>query len=315
MRAEQMNSPKRHHTLQEFYLRNFCKSGELWVYDIHRDEVRPQTPKNTTVRKHFYTFEDEHGNKDYTIENILAQVEGIASKVIKLLLSSNVLSPSDRLELAMFASIMMHRIPYHLESSASLHGDLLKDMTVRLGKDKNQLEELISSFEQETGNRIDSNIEKLADFMKSGQYEIEIDKRFVLGEMLSTSLAVAKAFAGLDWKIIRATPKKSFITTDNPVIVLSPRDFDVSGFYGLGILTKGAEKYFPLSKDLCLVMLGPGEGISFLEGSTELVRTINLRLASLANSYLIGRSPQLLESIAKKLQLAGRKLPPKFERI
>jgi hypothetical protein len=62
-------NPKRHHFLPEFYLNGFARDGLLWLYDRGRKQYRRQTPHNTAIIGHYYTFENEKGEKDYSVEN------------------------------------------------------------------------------------------------------------------------------------------------------------------------------------------------------------------------------------------------------
>jgi hypothetical protein len=41
------------------------------MYDREKGEYRRQTPKNTGLQSYYYSIEDEHGNKDASIERVL----------------------------------------------------------------------------------------------------------------------------------------------------------------------------------------------------------------------------------------------------
>ena len=66
-----MSVPKKQHYIPKFYLNGFCHKNRLWVYDRSENEFRQQTPINTTLLKHYYSFETEEGEIDTTVEKIL----------------------------------------------------------------------------------------------------------------------------------------------------------------------------------------------------------------------------------------------------
>jgi len=78
-----MNKPKRHHYLPQFYLKNFCKNGFLWVYDRNNNEYRQQTPINTAVKKKYYTTTGPDGRSHNEIETVLANIEGETKHIIE----------------------------------------------------------------------------------------------------------------------------------------------------------------------------------------------------------------------------------------
>ena len=75
---------RRHHYVPQFYLRAFevtvgGKGPGFWVYDKRSPvSARFQTPANTAVQGHFYSFKNATGQTDDSIERMLAAVEGAA---------------------------------------------------------------------------------------------------------------------------------------------------------------------------------------------------------------------------------------------
>ena len=78
-------NPKRHHFLPEFYLNGFARDGLLWLYDRDRKQYRRQTPHNTAIIGHYYAFENQEGEKDYSVEKFLSVIEGKAKATIERL--------------------------------------------------------------------------------------------------------------------------------------------------------------------------------------------------------------------------------------
>src|SRR5258706_16309220 len=90
-----VTKPKRHHFLPEFYLKGFTRDGYLWLYDRERDAFRQQTPSNTGVIGHFYTFTNTAGECDSTLEGVLSTVEGLAKPIIEKLRTRKALTAQD----------------------------------------------------------------------------------------------------------------------------------------------------------------------------------------------------------------------------
>jgi hypothetical protein len=103
--------PKRHHFLPEFYLTGFTRDNYLWLYDRKKDEYRRQHPHNTAVIGHYYTVENPRGEKDYSIEGFLSQIEGKAKSAIVKLDTGLGIAREERLDLAFFITLQLTRTP------------------------------------------------------------------------------------------------------------------------------------------------------------------------------------------------------------
>ena len=77
-----MTLPKRHHYLPQFYLKGFCRNEHLWVYDREKNEIRRQTPINTAIQTHYYSFENKDGEKNTEIESFLSEIEGLTKPIL-----------------------------------------------------------------------------------------------------------------------------------------------------------------------------------------------------------------------------------------
>lgn len=107
-----MSVPKRHHFLPEFYLKGFCTAGELWVYDLERNEYNKRRPERVGIRKGFYTIEDQHGNKDHAeVEKRLSVIENDAALVIRQLDVGGRLKLVEKYALSLFAALLKFRTP------------------------------------------------------------------------------------------------------------------------------------------------------------------------------------------------------------
>ena len=83
---QRVSNPKRHHYVPEMLLRNFTdENGRLYVFDKRLPDkgARISSPKQAFVENNMYLqYAYSGGEKDYSIEHALSQLEGSASGVI-----------------------------------------------------------------------------------------------------------------------------------------------------------------------------------------------------------------------------------------
>lgn len=85
-----MPTPKRHHFIPEFVLKNFAdRNGRLW---FHRPdfgtEVRPTAPKNLFVEGNLNTIFEENGERDLRIEALFGRLESAAGEMFPPILEA-----------------------------------------------------------------------------------------------------------------------------------------------------------------------------------------------------------------------------------
>jgi len=306
-----MSEPKRHHYLPQFYLEQFCRDGSLWVFDRDTSEFRPQTPKNTALISHYYSVEDEAGNKRTGIESLLSQLEGYAKPIMAKLLAQDAITESDKEEFSIFVAFMMNRVPDFEKSVNAFEAHLIKRTSNLIFSDEKRVQAIMDRMERETGKRPEISAKKLAEFHKRGEYTIEMHRNESLRLMLDLSMDLACYFQQMDWVVFHVPPKTSFITTDNPVVLVPPVDFE-AGFYGVGIITKGARKLFPLSQTTCLIMGDRGDRVVHRDVDRQSVRSVNLTLAGYSDRFVIGRDESLVRNMVASTRLTEWKNTGRF---
>ena len=297
-----MISPKRHHYLPQFYLGRFCRDDKLWVFDRDKKEYRQQTPNNTAVKTHYYSVEEKDGEKRTEIEAMLSYIENHAKQVIDKLHAREVLTDDEKQILSIFLAFMMNRVPDFEKSVNEIEKHTIQIMADMMFSDEKRVQSIMDKRESKTGEKSDISAKELIDFHKRRQYEIVINRNESLRLMLTTSMELSKYFGLMDWGVYHAPQKKSFITTDNPLILV-PRIGYKTGFYGVGIITKGARKVFPLSQKACLIMFDRGDLLVHRDADMHLVRKINLSLTSRADRFVIGCDETLVRNLVRTTRL------------
>lgn len=299
-----MSSPKRHHYLPQFYLKGFCCNEYLWVYDRKTNQVRRQTPINTAIQSHYYSVADEDGEKNTEIESFLPQIEGLTKPIIQKVSSKDEISVEEKEILSVFLAFLMNRVPDFEKSVNIMEGHLVKRMSDMMFSDEKRTKSIMDRYEKETGDKIKLSAKELVDFHKRGAYTIEIHRNESLRLMLDLSFNFAAFFRQMDWGFLHAPQKTSYVTTDNPLFIVLPEDWDPNSFYGVGLITQGAKKVVALSQKVCLIMYDHGEKILHSDINRETVRRINFNITVHTDRFLIGRDEALVKNLSKRAKLS-----------
>jgi hypothetical protein len=265
----------------------------LWVYDRDKGEYRQQTPKNTALQTHYYSLEDEQGNKDATIETVLAQVEGQAWPIIDKVGERKALSVRARQDLALFLSLLKFRVPDYEKALTEMNDKVFKAINRMMFHSETATRNLLESMEKEQGVEGYSEMAKeLTEFVAQEDYSLGTTQQERLQNMLELGLEVARHLERTDWIFMRAPRNTAFVTSDNPFILLAPENHDPKR--GFGFLTPGAKKVVPLTAQTCLIAYDEGLGTAYAEVSRRDVRNLNISIAAYCDRFVIGRDEALV---------------------
>ena len=300
-----MSKPKRHHYLPQFYLEKFSRNGNLFVFDRKLNEYREQTPINTAVKMHYYALEDDEGKKKTEIENLLSQIEGKTKPIIEKLEIGKKISEEDKEILSMFVSFLMTRVPVFEKSENNCDIRFIEKMADMMFCDEKRTKSVMDQDERDTGRKLDISPKELFNFHKSVPHGYKIHRNRSLMKMLHTSFVIAHYFRQMDWGLFHAPDNTSFITTDNPFVLIPPMNYTPEYIqeYGVGIAIRGTKKIVPLTQNLCLVMADHGTSTVHRNINRELVRNINIHISYVADRFVIGRDKQLIENMVKTTRL------------
>jgi hypothetical protein len=306
--------PKRQHYLPRFYLEGFTKDGFVAVYDRVSNEVRLQKPENTGVIGHFYTMEDDEGRKRFELEQMLSDVEGKASPVIKKLAAKADITADERAELALFLALAMARTPDLIDSIKATNADMVKRFTkVSFANVKRVMDSMRGKPDAPTSEEeLEKEAKELVEFVKSDQYEITTNHRWAVGMGMRIAFSIAPILAGRNWLVQhRDSENKSFVTTDAPLILttVEPRK---NTFWGIGFANADALVMFPLTDSCALLIFGSNGNFVHSTIGTEKIRIFNLMLADRCQRFVVGREEASLRSLAQHLGLGRKKWRPKM---
>lgn len=314
--APLLSGPKRQHFLPKFYLEGFTKNGMVAVFDRESNEVRVQQPLNTGVIGHFYTMEDAEGRKRFELERLLSEYEAKASPVVKKLAAKEGVNADERTDLAIFVALAAFRTPDIVDSLKAFNSGLIEDMAKRMFADVEEVKARMRGKPDapSTEEELEAEARELVEYAQRGQYQVKTSHKWAIGIAMKMAFNIAPILAGRDWVVIhRDNEKKSFVTTDAPVVLttVAPRE---NTFWGVGFGNADALVLFPLTESCSLTMYGSEGSFQHRTAGIEQVRRTNLALADRCQRFVIGREEALVRSLADRLGLAGNKWRPKMQR-
>jgi hypothetical protein len=291
-----VSDPKKHHYVPEFYLKGFCRNGKLWVYDRERATYDQLPPEALGIKKNFYSFTDENGQRDVSAEKELSRVENAAAPVIRKLEAKQRITIKERCDLALFVSLMRYRVPDFRQEHEEWHDTVLK----AIHKERFPSVEAVKAELVRQGHESDEEFARyIFEMIRDETYDVKTNKPYSIAQMLDLGLNTAEQLANMRWLIIRAPKKTAFITSDDPFLLTPPRGYDPeTSPYGVGVITPGAYKNVPLTQEIYLCIQDEGLDIAYWQADREVVRTINQDTAKSHRRFLFGRDKELLRKAA-----------------
>src|ERR1035437_3536447 len=218
-----MNRPKRHHYLPQFYLDGFTRDSLLWVYDRKTKTLRKQTPINTAVESGFYTYVDVQGNESNEIEKLFATLEGYVKPIIDLLATRREISAEQRAVLTTFIATLFFRTPGFRRIHDGMHEAMMKRV-MQMSLPNVDVAAATLERMKADGRDVDSVTSERA--VEAAQnpddYGIEFPPNASLQSMMTLLPQIAPMLGDLKWTVLHAPQNKSFVTSDEPFVLLPP---------------------------------------------------------------------------------------------
>lgn len=309
------NKPKRQHTVASSILKKFTgPNGMFWVFDREKNEYREQHPNQTTVVKDFYTFTEESGEKSYALEEGLGKVlesriPGIINKIDDFV----PITEEEKAYIATFAALQKFKTTAYRKDHNRVMQDIYLSFARTIFGNESTAESAIKKLNEKkpADGKLKIGAKEMGEFVDALDTDnIIVPQENHLQMMLNLAKEISGVFLTLDWAFLRAPVDSSFVMSDNPFALVGPHsDYP---FYGVGLLTPGAEKTLPLSPKTCLMMLNPGEKVINIEINKKLVRGINCRTVDHCDRYIISRDRRLLERLVKITRIDMEHRKPQF---
>lgn len=296
-----MGVKKRNHVVPHMTLKAFSNTESLiWVYDRQNKSYTLQSPKDTAVRKNYYSFYTNTGERNRDIEEVLAEVEGLASKALKSLAQVTKISQHERKVISQYVAWQYTRTPTWQHTHEDMIEQLVKGVS-SFFPDLAEGQHLVTWGDGSTPTPTEE---------KWDGVRVEVPRIMSLASMLQITPDLSNIISKLDWQVWVPPKRCALITSDNPFSLHPPPGSKEDGLFerGVGLLTPGALKIIPISSTHCLVMGEPGQRFSRNVINQKLTRQLNWMTAINSDRFIYGRSRELLESIVHVTRLGDRRI-------
>jgi hypothetical protein len=258
---------------------------------------RLQAIRDTAVERDYYRYTGPDGKEHDDVEHFLGEIEDKAGPILKKLNEGSHITPVDKEILSTFIGYMMVRIPNY-EKLVNEGAEKMAKLFMKLSNHSiDAVKQSFANFEKEKGRSPGLTPEQYFEFIQKGEYGLTFNKTFSLGTMMKMGIDVASYLVQMDWMVLQSLDNYSFITTDNPFTITGPPN-PFSG--GVGLITPGANKLFPIGSTTCLVMGAQGTQTVYSRPRKELARGINMLIALNSDRFVYGRDVALVERIVER---------------
>jgi hypothetical protein len=202
-----------------------------------------------------------------------------------------------RSHLALFVAFMRTRTPAFDQMSNNT-GNAMFQWFAKARSPTPQV--LAEDYEKATGETIDQvEAQEIYDAIHSGQYFVETPRQNNIKMMMDIAVQLGEAIATMSWTVYSTTSDCTFVTSDNPFIVVPPLGKDTV-VEGTGPLSRGATNLIPLSSTTLLCARQDGAGpLKFVRANRDFVRFANQLVASASDRFLLARDEALLRKLVK----------------
>jgi hypothetical protein len=271
---------RRHHTVPRLLLRRFADGEQIIRVPLDGGRRRSVGIADVTVRRDFYSMRDASGQLDDTVEDLFAELEGKAARVIRRVVDGVWPLPTgERAVLAECIAAQHARIPAARKAHNEMADHLGKVLIAMGGKPEIRRRLAENTTEPVSDQEVDALWEELTDF--DGYYaEMSVnDHMALMGQSMKMAYEV---FMARSWGLIKFE-RRALLIPDHPVALV--RGDDVPRWFGVGI-GNAAAILVPIDRRAAIIMASPGHDDFFVRTFTKLAKELNQRFADNARNEL-----------------------------
>lgn len=300
----QLHGPKRQHYVPRFYLNGFTNEGLVAVFDRTSGAISRQTPENTGVVGHLYTFEDHQNRRRYDLEKLFEYIETRAAPIIKMLVAGERPKFEDFDNFTTFLALAAVRTPAAIAETQLVEEGLLKArMRAEFGRESDALRYLRETKGPGADKaKLRRSAKKLTKMVREDRYRINVEPGNALARVVRTFHVVAKELWERDWLVLRPENEENrFLTCDSPVVLTSTSSEARALPVGYG--SPHGQVLFALTDRCALVLAGHQKRFGTRRLSPDMVRRFNLTVAADCYRYVFASDEELLLSVEADLEL------------
>lgn len=287
-----MATNKKQHYVPISYLKVFANPDEhVWKMDRWTGKIEPEGRKNIFFFDHYYRQEwaPKGANSNILEKYFEVEVEPTIH-ALRRLSAGDTLSEDEAISCLIYVVMQRCRVPAQLDHAVE------------------QMRQLGMSMMKTSDNP------RVREAYRQG-YHIVMKKQARLDAFGTLVSSTTQSLEVMRWEAIEAHSSSEFVTSDNPVVAVSPTVFPPAC---PGLAKRSTRVFFPLSPSTAL-SLSHKEGVSEmvdLENETtelptmvgrriitnELVDAQNLMVGLNATSFIVSRSRKVLEDLWPQIQ-------------
>jgi uncharacterized protein DUF4238 len=276
------------HYLPEVYLKGFAvASGEVWRYDRVHGSLKLLPPPVIGAERDLYS-QWEGRDISQEIENKwFSPLDSTFAPVMRKMLRHEQVNTAERRHLANFVAYLRVRTPAAIRETEMR----LKQFDAEIGP----LPEILSRppAARDCAEEVFFVSKERMDAVSHERAGVAV-RNEALRLMITTGTHLAEALLSLDWALLLAPRGRSFVTGDNPVVVVPCPSHEVD-LEGVGPVSPGAATFVPLNATVCLRMT-----TGFIRGGAidgAATRAINACQVFNGEQYLFGQNDALLRRL------------------
>lgn len=276
------------HWITEGYQR-FWEDGtrfkKVWIMELDTGKISNSSPRSIATVTNLYHLENTDGTLNSVLEDQIAAIEDKFIKVVRRkILKEKPLSEEDKVVVAAFLSLWIHRRPDHLQSLTEFTNKILNDWVKphifeqmhKKAQTKQGLDEYRKMHVEEFGVDIPLNDQDLRQNLleyKPNHVEVEVTKNRMLNSTFNININEwVYRLLNMPWLVVKGD---CFVTGDFHLF-----------------------RAFPLTPQYCLMLADPPREYQWYEKvDFEQGNHINKLVKSRAVSFVIANNRERLEGL------------------
>jgi len=273
--------------------------SELEVFDRYAKRYMTKPPGAIAFARDYYTVDLEDEKDSAELEKAFGKIETIAKPIFDKIATGASLTRAERQDFGMFIALQNFRVPDAEKGIVEGTQKMYKAVRQRMMSMTGTHPEAFAASQKKAGELFGYPSPLTPeDWIRAAGEEVEVDvpKEYVRRIMLDVALESGPQLADMDWEVLHAPKGTAFILSDSPCVILNQGD---SPFRSMGILSPGALKAMPLSKESCLLIRDRSIMPTLVHKNCprKLARFINNLIALNSDKYVLSHNKALLQRI------------------
>lgn len=287
---------ERQHKVPKFFLNWFSDWDNcLYQYDLKTKEISwSKIPtKSVLTEEDFYVIPEKDWKKSYFFEKFIFAhlLERELPWVLEKIKNKIGLVERDWQILSWFISFQYVRTDFFVNNTKESFEMSAKIHTMHGYDSFEKFESRAKFIEKETGKDL-WNKKSLYEFMKSGNYDVLVDRQSIMKDVLSIGKDFREAFINWHYEVLETNKSNFFLISDNPFFMIPPKWWEKWQWLWL-LFPPTVEKIIPINKKQCLRIRLEDSKSTWVSLS---YRTINHKETNRINEYICKNATRFILS-------------------